>query len=124
MGQFDDFIDLADELIAENGETSTLVRAVDGAPADANKPWRPGTAVVTSYQTPAVWLDEHLAAKAGFLIKEGQALVLIPAKDMPVKPDPATDTITRADGSKHAVVDCAPLDPNGQTIIYQVKVAN
>lgn len=121
MGQFDSAIDLAKRLLAKYGESSQLVRTIGGAPSDPNKTWEPGAPVVTNTTVSTVWLDRSILRRDD-VVKEGQAMAILAAKDLAVVPDPATDHIRRADNTRYAIVETRPLDPNGQKIIFELVV--
>ena len=122
MARFDSAVALALKLIDKNGETSTVRRKVDGAPADAAKPWEPGVPTFTSHTSKAVWLDFDVKRIDGELVKRGDQQVLIPASTMPIDPDPALDHVVRADGERWTVVSSEVLKPNGQRILVTIQV--
>ena len=80
MGVFDDLITTAEELIEDNGETSTIKRRVDGTPADSTKPWETGAVTYTSYTVSAVWLNYSLNRMDGQILKEGDGYLIQPYK--------------------------------------------
>ncbi len=122
MAEFDNALTFSLRLITKKGETSTLRRKVDGTPVDAAKPWEPGTPTFDDTSVKAVWLNYDVNRVDGQLIQSQDQSVTVAAKDLTVVPDPSTDVIVRADGQRWTIVDVRPLNPNGQTIIYELQV--
>ena len=121
MADYTAIIATAHRLLQKFGEESTLVRTVNGVPSDPTKPWIPGTAVVTTYLVHSVWLNESILRRES-LVKQGEVFALLAALDLTaVVPDPSTDHLVRADGRRFAIVECRPLDPSGQAIIYEAR---
>ncbi len=118
--RYDAAIETAYRLISSSGEESILVRSVGGPPADPSKPWKPGPADETVYLVSTVWTTESILRRES-LVKEGEVVAILAAKDFPVVPDPATDHLVRADGRRYAIVAVEPLDPNGQKILFEVR---
>lgn len=127
MGQFDWAIELAQQLIAENGEAVTLVKETPGA-EDPAQPWKP--AVNTPVPYPGLSMvflnynDQNRQPKTyadGTQTQIGDKEVYLAAG--PGVPEPVmSDYIIRGDGTKWTVKASAPLDPNGQVIIYTLWV--
>jgi hypothetical protein len=125
VARFDSAIALADRLITRNGETATIRRPVDGTPPDADKPWEPGVSTNDDHETAAVFLDHETARSLGVLLKAGQQAVLVPASDLGTfVPDPSTDILLRASGTKWTIVKVTTLSPNGQLIMHTLTVEN
>lgn len=122
MGKFAWAVDLAKELLQASGEFSTLVRTLGGTPADPNKPWDTGAPVVTKTRVSAVWVKNSILRRPS-LVKDTDSFVILAAKDLESRPDPATDHLLRADGRRFTVLQVDPLDPAGEEVIYEVKVS-
>lgn len=123
MGQFDDEILMAVELIAENGENATLtvMTTTDGA-----DPWDPGVPGEQDATARMVFLnfkgkDNGETYWNGMLVHAGDKKVLLAAGATALAPN-INALITRADGTKWKVVNMTRLDPNGQQILYTMQV--
>lgn len=122
MAKYDAIIDVAESLVAQFGEESSLVRTVPGSPPDPAKPWEPGSPSVSSVTVSTVWLNRSILRTDRARV-ENDAYAILPAKDLGVTvPDPRTDHLTRADGTRYSILHVEPLDPNGQKIIYELTV--
>jgi len=121
MARFDKSINTASRLIKKNGERSTLRRKSGETFVDATKPWEPTPAFIDT-KVDAVWLDEDTARQSGFTLKDGQQMVLIPAKGLTITPDAATDILIRENDERWTVVRVQTLQPNTQIILHQVTV--
>ena len=122
MGHYDSAIDLADRLITGAGEVSSLIRSQGDVAFDPSMPWKPGPATIETYSVETVYLNTSILRRDA-LVKQGESFVIMAAKGMTVTPDPTTDHLLRADGiTRYAILSVEPLAPNGQTIIYEIKV--
>lgn len=123
MGQFDDEILMAVELIAENGENAVLTVMTT---ADGDDPWDPGVPSEQDATARMVFLnfkgkDNGEAYWNGMLVHAGDKKVLLAAGATALAPN-INALITRADGTKWKVVNMTRLDPNGQQILYTMQV--
>lgn len=127
MGQFDDEIRTAVELIAENGENATLTVMTT---TDGDNPWDPGVPGQQSQTARMVFLNFRSPGNSagsgetywnGLLVQQGDKKVLLAAGATTLAPD-LNALITRADGTKWKVVNLTRLDPNGQQILYTMQV--
>ncbi len=123
MGQFDDEILMAVELIAENGENATLTVMTT---TDGNDPWDPGAPSEQDATARMVFLnfkgkDSGETYWNGMLVHAGDKKVLLAAGATALAPN-INALITRADGTKWKVVNMTRLDPNGQQILYTMQV--
>lgn len=123
MGVFDEEIQDAKELIAENGEVSTIRRTIPGVP-DPATPWKPVVPVVTNVPVTAVWLNYAFKTSGeaytnGSLVKTGDKKVLVAALD--IADITVSDQIVRADGTVFKIGNVKLLDPNGQRILYELQ---
>jgi hypothetical protein len=122
MGQYDDDIATAKELIAEAGEDSVIHRLTPGV-VDPDKPWLPVPSVPTEHTVSAVWLNYRMSMMMNApdsLIKVGDKKVLVAAMD--IDEISASDQIERADGERYKIEGVKLLDPNGQRILYELQV--
>lgn len=118
MARFDSAIALAERLIAKNGETTTFERTT---PVEGSAPWEPNAPTVEEIEVSAVWLNRSIL-RADALAKEGEAYVLVAGASLATTPDPTRDRLVRADGTRFSVMRAEPLDPNGQMILYELRV--
>lgn len=123
MGQFDDEIRTAVELIAENGENATLTVMTT---TDGDDPWDPGVPGEQHETARMVFLNFKGSASGetywnGLLVQQGDKKVLLAAGATNLAPN-LNALITRADGTKWKVVNLSRLDPNGQQILYTMQV--
>ena len=128
MGRFDDDINMAAEMIREDGELASLT-VVEQA-ENPDRPWEPSEPVERTHDAPMVFLnftDQSNAGSAGqryfngTQIEEGDKKVLLAAKGLPFPPK-LQATITRKDGSLWKIENIKTLDPNGQHILYTILV--
>lgn len=122
MARFDSAIALASRLIAKNGEEIKIRRREDGDPVDADKPWAPDEPTFDDADATGVFLSETEARQAGFLVKDGEQVVYVPASGLAVEPDPSVDSVVRASGEVWPIVKSEPLRPNGQNVLYVLTV--
>ena len=122
MGRYDAEIEGAAEQLREDGQLVTWQKIVDGTPADAAKPWKPGEATVTEYPVYIVFLpDDRQGYQVsrygkGTEVPRGSEKGLMAAQDF----EPAIkDTIVR-DGKTLSICGINPLRPNGQVIMYEL----
>lgn len=127
MGQFDDEILMAVELIAENGEDATLTVMTT---TDGDNPWDPGVPgeqdatarmVFLNFRSPSNSASSGETYWNGMLVHAGDKKVLLAAGATALAPN-INALITRADGTKWKVVNMTRLDPNGQQILYTMQV--
>lgn len=123
MGQFDDEIRTAVELIAENGEDATLTVMTT---TDGDNPWDPGVPGEQDETARMVFLnfkgkDNGETYWNGMLVHAGDKKVLLAAGATALAPN-INALITRADGTKWKTVNMTRLDPNGQQILYTMQV--
>jgi hypothetical protein len=109
-------------LIQKKGESSTLVRRVDGAASPSDEPWLPTTPTETSYTVSAVWLDAMVERPTGSTIQSGDQIVYVAASGLTVTPDAAVDTIKRATGDRWSIISVETLSPNGEVIMHTLHV--
>jgi hypothetical protein len=121
IGHFSEEIEIAQELIEENGEKSTIRRKTDAAPGDATKPWRPAEPTFADTVVDAVWFQYDVSRVDGALIKSGDQEMWV-VGDIAIVPNPTTDHVIRVGGDKWEIVRVFPLQPNEDTVIYRVQV--
>lgn len=128
MPGYDNAIALAQRLIAKRGESVTLV-GYAATPTDPAKPWEaPGTPATRSVKgvfLPIGASTPALAYQNGSTSKVGDLRVYIASVDSTGNAIPSIDlgsTITRGNGSVWTVANCTPLDPGGETVLYDLWV--
>lgn len=124
MAAFDDDIQTAKELIAENGEISKVRRTTPGVP-DPAAPWKPVVPTTVEVEVAAVFLNYNFQSSGelyvgGSLVKSTDKKVLVAALD--IQDITPSDSLVRADGSVWKVVNAKLLDPNGQKILWTLQV--
>lgn len=120
MARFDNAIALAKRLIAKNGQTVTLRGYANAAPADPDKPWRPGPASPSDQPIEAVFLDYEQQYIDGELVRSGDQRVYMPAEGLTAAPEINGTVLRGAEVWK--IVGLKPLNPNGQPIMYEAQV--
>lgn len=127
MARYDSARQLAERLIAKDGEVAELkvLTAVAGANA-----WDTGVPTEQVQAVRMVFLNFPSIGNSGnsgeryfenSLIQGGDKKVLLAAKGLDFPPD-LNALVTRADGSIWKIVQFKNLDPNGQQIIYTLQV--
>jgi len=124
VGRFSNQQATALRLIARNGEQASLQVRVDGAPADAAKPWEPAVPTVTSQTVDAVFLELAEKRIDNTLVQRGDMEVLVAWSGLTVFPDANASQIVRVDGSIWEIVKVEPLQPNEDIILYSLIVRN
>ena len=129
MADYSEYIELAKELIDDNGEATIIRKFHDGASAT---PWRPGTTTSLDIACVGVFFPNNgirnphtrqLRRKTD--VAEASLLGLIPASyfnDLKIRID-ITDILIRSDGSKWRITSIDDLSVDStQTIYYQVRL--
>jgi hypothetical protein len=116
---FQEFIDLADDLIRENGEISTLTRRL--VETEGDMPWRPEEVETEDTDVAAVYFDEVTSRKLA-LVKEGHSIALLSTLSPEFEPNASNCFLTRANGDRLEIVNVQPLNPNGEKILWTVEV--
>jgi len=113
---------MAKALIAESGQSVTWRQIVDGDPADALKPWKPGATDETDNTVDIVFFPEDLQ---GFRVEQR-------IKGTPIKESyeigymaqqtfvPTTKDVMIRDGVEHRVWYIDPIQPDGDDILYVI----
>ena len=117
MGKYDAIAATARSLIERFGEVSTIVRRTP-SPEDPALPWEPPGMAAVETDVPAVWTKDSLIRKESVAL-DAEAFAIVPSD---FEPDPATDSIRRADGRKYQIISVEAIDPDGQKIIYELAV--
>ena len=123
MGVYDAEIALAQEMIGESGQQVILRKMVDGAPGDADQPWKPGAATTEDTTVSMLFLPdeqrgrEQFRLNFGTTVPEGNLIGYMPEQG--VVPT-LKDTIVR-DGVDYAIRAIEPFAPNGELIYYMLR---
>ena len=123
MARFDSSIALAKRLITKNGQAVTLRGFSAAATPDPAKPWEPGANTPVDVTVDAVFLEYELKYIDGAVIQTGDQQVFIASTDTSgtlINPSIA-DEILRG-SEKWKVVNIKPLNPNGQSIMFEAQV--
>ena len=97
--------------------TGTLTR-ITGTTGPVFNP----TPVTTDYAFVGLWGEFEAAERAGGLVEDNEALLVIGSDTLTVKPQ-AGDTVTlRGSTDTHKVQGIMPTQPGGLALIYRVKV--
>lgn len=121
MGTYDRAVATAKRLIAKSGRSVDLVLFQDGAPGDANQPWRQGAFTESSQSAKAVFLSTSTKTDKDSVPAE-ERMVLIAASGLTNKPFPKGE-IRVASDDRWRILSVEPVSPDGQDILYKVKVA-
>lgn len=129
-GPHDEFADLAEELIAENGRPMT-VRKLSRVPADSDKPWR-GPAATTpdgyEFEVEAIgvvvdWTEEEYEEDQ---TRRGSKHLLIACKPHLVTANPPVDLMQADslldDGGVYSLSKGNTLKPGTTAIMYDFQV--
>lgn len=123
MARFDSAIALAKRLIAKNGQDVTLRSFTTAAPPDSSKPWKPGGNTPSDATVKAVFLDYEQKYVDETLIKTGDQKVYMPSTDTAgsaIAPEEEGQVLRSSEIWK--IVKIKPLNPNGQTIMFELQV--
>jgi len=119
MTQYTSKIATAHRLITKFGQACEVRRYTDGTPPDADKPWRPGDATMTSTTTVGVLLDFRPDQVEGYAYQRGDKIAYIPAKGLEAwGPILDTDIIFIA-GDEWAIIQPARVYPSNEDILFQ-----
>lgn len=117
--------DTAKRLIVKNGQAVVWRSLSNGAPGNASEPWKPGVGATVDNPVSIVFLPESrlgyewIARLANTDIPEGSGYGLMhKVSFIPT----LKDTVVK-DGETFRVVSLDPLAPNGEVILYVVRLA-
>lgn len=122
MTAFQWAIDLAKELIDQNGEACEVT--VFTSQVDPDHPNESLPSAALTFPARAVWLN-YGTKEAGTTYQDGTQIhrddkkVLMAAKGMPVAPN-LQGTIARGNGEKYRIIVVKGLDPDGPSIYFEV----
>lgn len=115
---YDNIADVADELLAEFGQSCVLGSATDGE-------YDPGSGeagpVITNHQLTAAIFAYPQRYIGGTLIRTGDKRALVSPLGLTVDPKPG-DTLTDASGAVHQVIDAKPTAPAGVAVLWTLQV--
>ncbi len=106
--------------IAAAGRAVSIVRVVDGAPADPAKPWDLPAASRTDHATHGLFTAYERRIVDGTLIRADDQKVLIPAQGLAIAP--TTKDRLEDDGSEWRILSVKPLRPGDSVILYELHV--
>jgi len=125
MARFDSAIALAQRLILKNGQAVTLRSFTAAAAPDPAKPWEPGANSAVDQTVDAVFLDYEQKFIDGALIQTGDQRVFIPSTTSAgaaLSPDPEVEGLILRGAEEWKIMNVMPLNPNGQTIMFEIQV--
>lgn len=125
MGELDWAVKLAKDLIDKYGQQVALRNIARSAAPDPTKPHRPGPATAVDSTADAVFLDYEQKYIDGTVIQYGDQRVYMPstAADKVTPITPVIDAlIIRGSEKPWKIIRVAPLNPNGQQIVYDIQV--
>ena len=114
--------DDAAELLEEFGGTMIIRRAGDPIGPD---PWNPGGGEPSNvdHTVIGVLLDYQNRDMDGTMIKAGDRMVILKAKDMVIEPT-TTDLLVVTESDIYTIQNVKPLKPNpdAETVLYELQV--
>lgn len=119
MAEYDSAIAMALRLITKKGQTATLRNFTAVAPADANKPWKPGVSTPVNQTPKMVFLDYEQKFIDGAVIKMGDQRVFIPASGLTAAP--TVEGLILRGSEVWKIKAVKPLNPAGDPIMYEVQ---
>jgi len=125
MARFDSAIALAKRLIAKNGETATLRSFTAAATPDPAKPWEPGANSAVDQTVYGVFLDYEQKYIDGTVVMSGDQKMFMPSTTSAggaLTPEPDVDGLILRGTDEWKIIDAKPLNPNGQTIMFELQV--
>jgi hypothetical protein len=123
MGVFDEEIQLALDLIEENGQFVVWRKLTNGVDPDPEKPWEPGQATYVDNNVSIVFLpvdregQESLHYMQNTEIATASLLGLMAS----VPFEPAEKDIVLRDSKELVIMSIDELSPNGQKILYELR---
>jgi len=123
VGVFDEEIESAVSQIQEKGQPATLRSFAKGVAADPSKPWEPGANVQTDETVNAVFLSYSQKYMDGSVIQAGDQQVLMPSTNTSGAAIlPQIDGLVIRGGETWKIVGIKPLNPNGQSILFDLQI--
>jgi len=124
MGQYDRAIATAQRLIAKYGQVVVWNSKLNGAPGNANEPWKPTDTAPIPHTVSICFVPvrdretrKFLQFLKGSEVQVGALAGLMGAVDF----DPnASDAVIR-DGAELAIANIDLLSPNGQKVLYTIE---
>lgn len=113
--------DVAVRLVTKFGQTVLVKQRTDPAPADPDKPWVVGAAIVTTYVTKGVIFDFRPDQVEGYAYQRGDHLCYIAARDLGTVIT-EEDTITDAGGFEWAIIQASRLYPSNKDILFELYI--
>lgn len=122
MATYDSAVALAKKLIEAKGRTVTLTQRVDGAPADASKPWEPSVPVDTAHTVTMAIFSTNLSYIDGTTIHSAKKMALVAAASLAVVPSQKDIVTDGTDTFDISVV--REIKPGDQAILYELGLVN
>lgn len=123
MGEYDSSVALAKRLIKKKGQPVTLKTFANTPPADPDPPWKSGDNVPTLQTVNAVFLDYEQKYIDGEFIRSGDQRVFAPSTDTAEVPiSPTLNGLILRGSQIWKIVGIKPLNPNGQSILFEIQV--
>lgn len=114
-------LDLAQNLVAQFGQTMKVRTYTDGTAPDPTKPWKPGTANMVEQTTKGVLIDFRPDQVEGYAYQRGDKIVYIAAKGL-TGPITEENIIVDASGVEWAIISAARVYPAGVDLLFQLYV--
>lgn len=126
MANFQWAIDLAKQLLHENGETESGMVLYTPNPDNPTKPWEPGEPIETTEPVDSVWLNPTASDYQTKYVPEEETVtevwkVLVPAKGLTAYPK-LQGYIKRESGDVFKIHKMRTLSPAGQPIMFTLYV--
>lgn len=120
MGEYDAAVALTARLVTKKGQSVTLRSFTAGAPADASKPWKPGSNAAVDQTVDAVFLDYAQDYIDGDMVRQGDQRVFIAASGL--SSDPEVEGVVVRGSEVWKIITVRPLNPGGQKIMFELQV--
>lgn len=123
MAEYDSAVALAKRLIAKKGQDVTLRGFTAGAAPDPTKPWKPGANNPVNQTVKAVFLDYKQKYIDGEMIQSGDQKIYLSATDTSDGSIvPEEEGLVVRDTEIWKIVKIKQLNPNGQSIMFELQV--
>lgn len=118
-------VDLAKELLDDNGKTMVFYRETPAVPGPLNQPWRPNginPSTPTTYTVIGLTVPYDEKMIDGESIRRSDVRCYVAAKGMSVDYVPTANDYVTMGGVKYKVIGASPLEPGTERILYDIQL--